>query len=97
MARKHKPEEIIGKLREVEDCSGAGRDGCGCMPPARGHRAELLPPAQGIWRSEDGLGAADERIGAELERENACLKRLVADLSWTRRSWRRLRGETSEP
>ena len=49
-AKKHRPEEIIGKLREAEV---AGRYYCGGMPPDRDQRTDLLSVAQGIWWSED--------------------------------------------
>jgi len=67
-SKKHKSEEIIGKLR----C--AGWIGGGGKSPDRGQRADLLPLAQGIWGSEDGprllsvpqrqehIGPADDRV-----------------------------------
>lgn len=51
MARNHKPEEIVGKLREVEIVLAQG--GTIAEPAAdRCYRAEPLPLAQGIWRPE---------------------------------------------
>ena len=51
--KKHKPEEIIGKLREAEDRTCAGSVDCRAVSADRGQRADILPVAQGIWRSED--------------------------------------------
>jgi hypothetical protein len=45
-SKKHKPEEIIGKLREAE-----------IVLAHLSQRADLLSVAQGIWWSEDRPGA----------------------------------------
>lgn len=64
MARKHKPEEIIGTLCEAEIVVAQGRNGGRCLPSDRCHRIELLPLAQGVWQPEDGSGAVYEGPGA---------------------------------
>ena len=58
MARRHKPEEIIGKLREAEIVMAQRRrlaDACRQI----GVTEQLLPRAQGTLRPEDGSGPAD--------------------------------------
>jgi|GEM_PF-2980806 len=52
--KKHKPEENIGKLREVEIVLAQGGIDCRSVSADRGQRADLLPLAQGIWWPEDG-------------------------------------------
>ena len=66
--KKHTPEEIIGKLREAEIVLAQGETTADGLPPAIDQRANLLPLAQEIWRSEDRSGSPDEGSG---ERECA--------------------------
>ena len=77
MARKHKPEEIIGKLREAEIVlahGGTVADAC--------RRIGVTEQSYYRWRKEyGGLDIEQAKRFKELERENARLKRLVADLS----------------
>jgi putative transposase len=75
--RRYKPEEIISKLRAIE------------VHLAKGLKAEEASRQEGIveqtyyrWRKEYGGMKLDQaRRLKELEKENACLKKLVADLS----------------
>lgn len=56
MGKKHKPEEILGKQREVKIVwRRAGR----CRMPADGwgYRADPLPLAQRVWCAAGGSGA----------------------------------------
>ena len=77
MARKHKPEEIIGKLREVEIMLGQG----GTTAEAC-RRIAVSEQTYYRWRKEyGGLKTDQARRMKDLERENARLKRLVADLA----------------
>lgn len=78
MARKrHSAEQIINKLREAE------------VYLAEGMRVELVAKKLGVtvqtyyrWRKEyGGLKTDQVRKLKELEKENARLKKLVADLS----------------
>lgn len=78
MPRKHyKPEEIIHKLREAE------------VLAAQGHKPKEIARQIGIsvqtyyrWRREyEGMDKSQAKRLKELERENARLKQLVADLS----------------
>ena len=77
MKRKRPPEEIIKKLREAATLLAAGQsveEVC--------KKLEVSPPTYHRWRQEYG-GAKEETVKRlkELEKENARLKRLVADLS----------------
>jgi hypothetical protein len=57
MARqRHTAGQIIGKLREVEVGLAGGRKVCRVVPLDRGHGADLLSVACGVWRSEAGSG-----------------------------------------
>jgi len=78
MARKrYRPEEIISKLRAIE------------VRLAKGMKADQASRQEGIveqtyyrWRKEYGGMKLDQaKRLKELEKENACLKKLVADLS----------------
>ena len=77
MARKHKPEEIIGKLREAEIVlaqDGTVADAC--------RRIGVTEQSYYRWRKEyGGLELDQAKRMKDLERENVRLKRLVADLS----------------
>ena len=63
MGKRHKPEEITGKLREAEIVLAQGGTTSDASRPDRGYRADLLSLAQGIRWSEDRPGAADEGSG----------------------------------
>ena len=76
-AKKHKPEEIIGKLREVEIMLGQG----GTTAEAC-RRIAVSEQTYYRWRKEyGGMGTDQARRLKELENENARLKRAVADLT----------------
>ncbi len=75
--RRHTAEQIIAKLREAE------------VEIAKGHPVPIAAKKIGVteqtyyrWRKEyGGLKLDQAKRLKELERENARLKRLVADLS----------------
>lgn len=73
--RKHSPEQIIRKLRVAEKLQAEGKDA--------GEIARHLEVSEATyhrWRNQfGGMKAADAKRLKELERENAKLKRLVAD------------------
>ncbi len=77
MARKHKPEEIIGKLREAEIVLAQGgtvTDAC--------RRIGVTEQSYYRWRKEyGGLKMDQARRMKELEKENARLRRAVSDLT----------------
>ena len=94
MPRKHyKPEEIIHKLREAE------------VLAAQGHKPKEVARQIGVsvqtnyrWRREyEGMDKSQARRLKELERENACLKQLVADLSLDKSILKKRCQKTHEP
>ena len=74
---RHKPEEIIRKLRQAEVLSGQGKT------------VDEICRALGVsdatyykWRKEyGGMGVSQAKRLKDLEAENARLKRVVADLT----------------
>ena len=78
MARKrHTSEQIIGKLREAEVMLGQGS-----MVASVCKHLEVSEQTFYRWRSEYGGMKVDQaKRFKELEKENARLKRLVAELS----------------
>lgn len=71
------PERIIGKLREAEVLLSQGQ-----TVGAVSRKLEVTEQTYYRWRKEyGGMRVEQARRLKELERENAQLKRLVADLS----------------
>jgi transposase-like protein len=101
MARKHKPEDIIGKLREAEIVLAQGgtvADAC--------RRIGVTEQSYYRWRKEyGGLKMDQARRMKELEKENARLRRAVSDLTLdklilqeaAKGSRRRASAQTSKP
>ncbi len=78
MARKqHKPEEIVGKLRQVEVLTAQGK------PVAEAVRAiGVTEPTYYRWRTEyGGLKLDQVKRLKVLETENGRLRRAVAELT----------------
>lgn len=77
MGRRHKPEEIIGKLREAEivlSQGGTVSDAC--------RRIGVTEQSYYRWRKEyGGMGKSQARKTKDLEKENARLRRAVSDLT----------------
>jgi transposase-like protein len=75
--KRHTPEEIIKKLREAAALLAGGQ---GIEDVCR--KLEVSPATYHRWREQYGACREDtvKRL-KELEKENARLKRLVADLS----------------
>jgi putative transposase len=75
--QRHTPEQIIAKLREIEVLVGQGMtviEAC--------RQVGIVEQTLYRWRKEyGGLKVDQARRMKELERENARLKRLVADLA----------------
>ena len=73
--RRHTPEQIIRKLREAERLLGEGK--------TIAEAAKELGISENTfhrWRKQyGGMKADDAKRLKELERENAALKRIVAD------------------
>ena len=76
-SKKHKPEEIIGKLREVEIMLGQGgttADAC--------RRIAVSEQTYYRWRKEyGGLKVDQVKRMKELEKENERLRKAVSDLT----------------
>ena len=70
--RRHTPEQIVRKLREVERLLGEGQ--------TIAEAAKQVEISEQRWRNQyGGMKAGDAKRLRELERENARLKRIVAD------------------
>jgi putative transposase len=73
--RRHTPEQIIRKLREADRLLGEGAQ---IADVAR--HLEVTEATYHRWRNQyGGMKADDAKRLRELERENARLKRIVAD------------------
>ena len=73
--RRHTPEQIVRKLREVDRLVGEGH-----TIAEAAKQVEISEQTYHRWRNQyGGMKADDARRLRELERENARLKRLVAD------------------
>ena len=73
--RRHTPEQIIRKLREAERLQGEGRS-----IPEVTKALEVSEQTFHRWRAQyGGMKADDAKRLKELERENARLKKLVAN------------------
>ena len=75
--KRHSPEQIVTKLRQIDVLVAQGRTiGQACK------ECEITDQSYYRWRKEyGGLEIEQAKRFKELERENARLKRLVADLS----------------
>ena len=78
MAKKtHTVEQIIIKLREIEVLCGQGKTIAEVV-----RQAEITEQTYYRWRKEyGGMNTSNAKKMKELEKENARLKKLVADLS----------------
>ncbi len=76
-SKHHKPEEIVGKLRQVEVLVGQGK------PVAEAIRTiGVTEPTYYRWRAEyGGLKLDQVRRLKQLEQENGRLRRAVSDLT----------------
>ncbi len=73
--RRHTPEQVVRKLREADRMLGEGAD---IATVAR--HLEVSEQTFHRWRAQyGGMKADDARRLKELERENAVLKRLLAE------------------
>ena len=72
---RHTPEQIIRKLREAERLLGEGE-----TIPEAAKELGISEQTYHRWRNQyGGMKADDAKRLKELERENATLKRIVAD------------------
>ena len=75
--KRHKAEQIVAKLRQIEVLTSQGN-----ALPAACKEAAVSEQTYYRWRKEfGGLKLEQAKRLKELERENARLKRIVADLS----------------
>ena len=73
--RRHMPEQVIRKLREAERLLGEGK-----TIPEAAKELGISEQTFHRWRNQyGGMKANDAKRLKELERENAQLKRIVAD------------------
>ncbi len=72
--RRHTPEQIVRKLREADRLLGEGVEAPEVMKAL-----EVSEATYHRWRAQYGVKADDAKRLKELERENARLKRIVAD------------------
>ena len=73
--RRHTPEQVIRKLREAERLIGEGK-----TIPEAARELGISEQTYHRWRNQyGGMKANDAKRLKELERENATLKRIVAD------------------
>ena len=73
--RRHTPEQVIRKLREADRMLAEG-----ASVPEVAKALEVSEPTYHRWRTQfGGMKADDVKELKELRRENATLKRIVAD------------------
>lgn len=73
--RRHTPGQVIRKLREAERLIGEGK-----TIPEAAKELGISEQTYHRWRNQyGGMKADDAKRLKELERENATLKRIVAD------------------
>jgi transposase-like protein len=73
--RRHTPEQIVRKLREGEKLLGQGSE----LPGVLKH-LEITEATWYRWRNQyGGMKSEDAKRLKELERENARLKKMVAE------------------
>ena len=73
--RRHTPEQIVRKLREIERLLGDGQPVADAV-----RQVEISEQTFYRWRNQyGGMTANDAKRLRELEGENSRLKRLVAD------------------
>ena len=73
--RRHTPDQIVRKLREVERLLGEGQTIAEATK-----QVEISEQTYHRWRNQyGGMKADDAKRLRELERENVRLKRVVAD------------------
>ena len=72
---RHTPQQVIRKLREAERLIGEGK-----TIPEAAKELGISEQTYHRWRNQyGGMKADDAKRLKELERENATLKRIVAD------------------
>jgi transposase-like protein len=91
--KRHKPEEIVAKLRQVDVMVSQGQSMADAV-----RAIGVTEVTYYRWRSEfGGLKSDQVKRMKDLEAENARLRRAVADLTLDKQILKRPRRETSEP
>jgi putative transposase len=91
--KRYKPEQIVRLLRQIEVEIANGK-----TTPQACKEAEITVQTFYRWRKEfGGLKLDQAKRLKELERENAKLKRLVAELSLDKQVLKDIAEETSKP
>jgi len=91
--QKHTPEQIILKLRNTEILYNQGKTFVEAVC-----QAEISEQTYYKWRNKyGGINVSDAKRLKELEKENARLKALVAELSLDNAVLRDVNSKTSEP
>ena len=86
--KRYKPEQIVNLLRQIEVEIANGK-----TTPQACKEAEITQQTYYRWRKEfGGLKLDQAKRLKELERENAKLKRLVAELSLEKQSLKDVAG-----
>lgn len=84
--RRHTSDQIVRKLREVDRLLGEGK-----TVPEVAKTLEVSEPTYHRWRAQyGGLKGDDAKRLKELERENATLKRLLADAELDKAAFKEL-------
>ena len=86
------PEQIVARLRDAEKMQGQERRSRRCVQEARGIRADVHR-----WRSKYGALKEGQAIRLNAGRENARLKRIVAEQALDISVGRCRAGKLSEP
>ena len=89
--KRHKPEEIVAKLRQVDVLARPERNRCD--PLDRRERSDVLPLAPG----DGGLKSDQVKRLKDLETENGRLRRAISDLTLDKLILQGLPRETSSP
>jgi putative transposase len=91
--KRHNPEQVVRKLALADRMLGEGKDVA--------HVCRELQVSEQTcyrWRNQfGGLKASDAKRLKDLERENATLKRLLADAELEKAALKVIALETSEP
>jgi putative transposase len=75
MGKRHSPEQIVRKLRQAE-----ARLAAGASIPEAARELGISEATFHRWRNQyGGMSTSEAKRLKELDKENACLKKLVAE------------------
>ncbi len=75
--KRHKPEDVVAELRQMDVLVSQGPERRGRDPHDRRDGGDVLSLAQGVRRPEERSGPAHEGLGDE----NQGLRKVIADLT----------------